>query len=131
MLDHPSLAAMLPNGTICPNDDYNQRVVIINPKTIKIVWQYGHLGRPGKNPRLPQHPTASATSPSPRPANQTRRHHARTALTILRRRKVASSLKSGSTIDAGRTPRHPRIHGTVGAWSTPRRPRQLARRAHG
>lgn len=48
MLDHPSLAAMLPNGMICLNDDYNQRVVIINPKTKKIVWQYGHLGRPGK-----------------------------------------------------------------------------------
>lgn len=48
MLDHPSLAAMLPNGMICLNDDYNQRVVIINPNTKKIVWQYGHRGEPGK-----------------------------------------------------------------------------------
>ena len=50
MLDHPSLAAMLPNGMIALNDDYNQRVVIINPRTKKIVWEYGHLGRPGTAP---------------------------------------------------------------------------------
>jgi hypothetical protein len=46
-LDHPSLAAMLPNGMIAVNDDYNHRVVIIDPRTKRIVWQYGHLGRPG------------------------------------------------------------------------------------
>jgi Galactose oxidase, central domain len=50
MLDHPSLAAMLPNGMIALNDDYNQRVVIINPRTNKIVWTYGHLGHPGTAP---------------------------------------------------------------------------------
>ncbi len=50
-LNHPSLAIMLPNGDIAVNDDYNDRVVIIDPKKHKIVWQYGHLlasGR-GKN----------------------------------------------------------------------------------
>jgi len=46
-LDHPSLAAMLPNGMIAVNDDYNQRVVVIDPRTKRIVWQYGHLGAPG------------------------------------------------------------------------------------
>ncbi|MEP6641002.1 MAG: kelch repeat-containing protein [Gaiellales bacterium] len=50
MLDHPSLAAMLPNGMIALNDDYNQRIVIIDPRTNKIVWTYGHLGRPGAAP---------------------------------------------------------------------------------
>jgi Galactose oxidase, central domain len=50
MLDHPSLAAMLPNGMIALNDDYNQRVVIIDPHTNRIVWTYGHLGRPGTGP---------------------------------------------------------------------------------
>jgi outer membrane protein assembly factor BamB len=43
-LDHPSLAAMLPNGMIAVTDDYNHRVVIIDPRTKRIVWQYGHLG---------------------------------------------------------------------------------------
>ena len=47
MLDHPSLATMLPNGMIALNDDYNDRVVVINPHTKKIVWHYGHRGTPG------------------------------------------------------------------------------------
>ncbi len=50
MLNHPSLAVMLPNGLIMLNDDYNDRVIIINPKTDKIVWQYGHTGKPGTAP---------------------------------------------------------------------------------
>jgi outer membrane protein assembly factor BamB len=42
MLDHPSLAAMLPNGDVIVGDDFNDRVVVIDPHTKKIVWQYGH-----------------------------------------------------------------------------------------
>jgi outer membrane protein assembly factor BamB len=41
MLDHPSLAEVLPSGVICVNDDYRHRVVMIDPKTKTIVWQYG------------------------------------------------------------------------------------------
>lgn len=47
-LDHPSLAIMLPNGDIAINDDYNDRVVIVDPKTRRIVWFYGHRGAPGR-----------------------------------------------------------------------------------
>jgi outer membrane protein assembly factor BamB len=47
-LNHPSLAIMLPNGDIAVNDDYNDRVVIIDPKTKHIVWHYGHLLAPGR-----------------------------------------------------------------------------------
>ena len=47
-LNHPSLAIMLPNGDIAVNDDYNDRVVIIDPKKNTIVWQYGHLLIPGR-----------------------------------------------------------------------------------
>ena len=46
-LDHPSLAIMLPNGNIAVNDDYGDRVVIIDPKKHRIVWQYGHDYQPG------------------------------------------------------------------------------------
>jgi outer membrane protein assembly factor BamB len=46
-LNHPSLSIMLPNGDIAVNDDYNDRVVIVDPKKNRIVWDYGHLGRPG------------------------------------------------------------------------------------
>ena len=54
-LDHPSLAMMLPNGDIAINDDYNDRVVIVDPTTNRIVWQYGHAGIPRTRPRLPEH----------------------------------------------------------------------------
>ena len=49
-LNHPSLAERLPGGWIAVNDDYRHRVVIIDPKTKKIVWQYGVTGHPGKGP---------------------------------------------------------------------------------
>lgn len=47
-LNHPSLALPLPGGNILVNDDYNDRVIVINPKTKRIVWQYGHYGVPGR-----------------------------------------------------------------------------------
>jgi hypothetical protein len=50
MLNHPSLAESLPGGLIAANDDYRDRVVIINRKTKKIVWQYGHTDSPGRGP---------------------------------------------------------------------------------
>ncbi|HET8567184.1 MAG TPA: kelch repeat-containing protein [Solirubrobacterales bacterium] len=49
-LNHPSLAERLPSGDIAVNDDYRHRVVIIDPKSKKIVWQYGVTGHPGTGP---------------------------------------------------------------------------------
>lgn len=49
-LNHPSLAERLPSGDIAVNDDYRHRVVIIDPRTKKIVWQYGVTGHPGTGP---------------------------------------------------------------------------------
>jgi hypothetical protein len=49
-LNHPSLALPLPNGDVLVNDDYNDRVIVINPRTNRIVWQYGHRGVPGRTP---------------------------------------------------------------------------------
>jgi hypothetical protein len=49
-LNHPSLALPLPNGDILVNDDYNHRVIVIDPLTRRIVWQYGHTGIPGTAP---------------------------------------------------------------------------------
>ena len=48
MLDHPSLAERLPGGLIAVNDDYRHRVAIIDPKTRRIVWQYGRTDSPGR-----------------------------------------------------------------------------------
>jgi outer membrane protein assembly factor BamB len=49
-LNHPSLALALPTGNILVNDDYNDRVIVIDPRTDKIVWQYGHRGVAGSAP---------------------------------------------------------------------------------
>jgi hypothetical protein len=47
MLKKPSLAEQLPNGLIMANDDYRNRVVIIDPKYNAIVWQYGLTDKAG------------------------------------------------------------------------------------
>jgi outer membrane protein assembly factor BamB len=49
-LNHPSLALPLPNGDLLVNDDHNDRVIVIDPTTNRIVWQYGHTGVPGTAP---------------------------------------------------------------------------------
>jgi hypothetical protein len=49
-LDHPSLAAALPNGMIAVTDDLHDRVVLIDRATKRIVWQYGHDGVAGSGP---------------------------------------------------------------------------------
>jgi hypothetical protein len=49
-LAKPSLAERWPNGLIAANDDYNQRVIVIDPRTKRIVWQYGHTGAAGTSP---------------------------------------------------------------------------------
>jgi hypothetical protein len=52
MLDHPSLAIELSNGLIALNDDFRNRVIVIDPKTDKIVWQYGINDRRGRTDGL-------------------------------------------------------------------------------
>jgi len=49
-LDHPSLGRPLPNGDVLVTDDYNHRVIVIDPKTNKVVWQYGVKGVAGRAP---------------------------------------------------------------------------------
>ena len=46
-LNHTSLANGLPNGKIIATDDANHRVIVIDPKTKKVLWQYGHKGKKG------------------------------------------------------------------------------------
>jgi outer membrane protein assembly factor BamB len=49
-LNHPSLALPLPNGDVLANDDDNHRVIVVDPRTNRIVWQYGHTGVSGTGP---------------------------------------------------------------------------------
>jgi outer membrane protein assembly factor BamB len=50
MLNHPSLAEELLNGMYMINDDYNDRMVAIDPSNGALVWQYGLTGQPGTGP---------------------------------------------------------------------------------
>ena len=49
-MNHPSLALPLPNGDIICNDDMNHRVIVVDPRTNAVVWQYGHYGVSGSAP---------------------------------------------------------------------------------
>ena len=49
-LDRPSLAVRWPNGMIAITDDWHHRVLVVNPRTKKVVWSYGHLNSPGIAP---------------------------------------------------------------------------------
>jgi outer membrane protein assembly factor BamB len=49
-LDRPSLAMVMPNGLVIANDDYNHRVIVVDPKSSRIVWQYGVTGQSGREP---------------------------------------------------------------------------------
>ncbi len=42
-LDHTSLGHAMSNGKVIATDDRNHRVIVVDPKTNKIVWQYGKL----------------------------------------------------------------------------------------
>ncbi len=48
-LDRPSLAVRWPNGMIAITDDWHHRIVVVNPKTKRVVWSYGHLNQPGSS----------------------------------------------------------------------------------
>jgi hypothetical protein len=56
MLQHPSLGAPLPNGLVAVCDDYGHRVVLIDPATDRIVWQYGQRNHRGRRPGLLSYP---------------------------------------------------------------------------
>ena len=49
-LVHPSLALPLSNGDFLVNDDFNDRVIVVDPHTNRVVWQYGHTGIAGSAP---------------------------------------------------------------------------------
>ena len=49
-LDRPSLAVAFPGGKIAVTDDWHHRVVVIDRRTKRIVWQYGHNGTAGRRP---------------------------------------------------------------------------------
>ncbi|MDP9222080.1 MAG: PQQ-binding-like beta-propeller repeat protein [Actinomycetota bacterium] len=55
-LSYPSLALPLPDGDILCNDDRNHRVIVVDPRTDRVVWQYGRTGVAGRGPGLLDNP---------------------------------------------------------------------------
>ena len=51
-LNHPSLAAPLPDGNISINDDFRDRMLVVDPIAGKILWQYGRTDVQGTGPGL-------------------------------------------------------------------------------
>jgi outer membrane protein assembly factor BamB len=47
VLNRPSLVELLPSGVFMLNDDYNHRMVAIDPSTHALVWQYGVTAHAG------------------------------------------------------------------------------------
>jgi outer membrane protein assembly factor BamB len=66
-LNHPSLATPLASGLVSINDDDRQRMIVIDPKTMKIVWQYGKTDVAGRGPGYLSDPDGH----EPVPANVT------------------------------------------------------------
>ncbi len=62
-LNHPSLAVGLPNGDVLLNDDANHRVIVVDPRTNQVVWQYGVTGQPGSTLGLLNNPDGVDLAP--------------------------------------------------------------------
>jgi Kelch motif/PQQ-like domain len=105
-LNKPSLAVMWPNGLIASNDDYNHRVIVIDPRTKRIVWQYGHTGvvgtrhgyldKPDGLDLLPSAVAARNGAPV-KAATASAKKHAVAALTV---RRIGSLPQAASRVAA-------------------------------
>jgi hypothetical protein len=62
-LDQPSLALALPNGDVLANDDKNNRVIVIDPRRNRVVWQYGHTHVAGSRPGYLSNPDGVDLAP--------------------------------------------------------------------
>ena len=62
-LNRPSLAEVLPDGDVLVCDSGNDRIVVIDPQTNTIIWQYGHTGKPGSKPGYLHTPDSAVLVP--------------------------------------------------------------------
>jgi DNA-binding beta-propeller fold protein YncE len=63
-LNTPSLCEVIPtNGYVICNDDSNNRVIVINPQTNQIVWQYGVTSVASTAPGYLNHPDGLDLAP--------------------------------------------------------------------
>jgi outer membrane protein assembly factor BamB len=55
-LDHPSVAVGLPDGRVVLTDDRRHRLLVLDRKTGRVVFQYGKTDTPGEAPGLLRYP---------------------------------------------------------------------------
>jgi hypothetical protein len=63
-LRDPSLAQGLPNGDVLVCDSGTDRILVIDPQTKAIVWQYGHTGVAGSRPGYLDSPDSAVLAQS-------------------------------------------------------------------
>jgi hypothetical protein len=103
-LDRPSLAVRWPNGLIAITDDWHHRIIVVDPRTKRIVWQYGHLGVPSADPGFLSKPDgldllpATIRRPAPAPSLVARRIG---TLPEPASRLAAAALPDGRILAAG------------------------------
>ncbi len=110
MLDHPSLAELLPNGLIAVNDDYRHRVAFIDPDDrTRSCGSTGRPTGPGPGSISSTRPTASTCcSPTPRPPALAHwltglsRAQRRASISTKSRVPVTRYRSGGRTIDESR-----------------------------
>jgi hypothetical protein len=100
-LDRPSLAVRWPNGMIAVTDDWHHRIVVIDPKTKRIVWQYGHLGVASSATGYLSKPDGLDLLPAPAAATVSRRPPTKAGVVV---RRVGSLPASVSRLAATVTP---------------------------
>jgi outer membrane protein assembly factor BamB len=64
-LNFPTLATVLSNGNVLVSDARNDRVIVIDPSTKEIVWQYGHTHKPGLGAGFLHTPDSAVAVPVP------------------------------------------------------------------
>jgi len=57
-LNKPSMVTALPNGDFMVSDKVNNRLIVVDPRTNTVVWQYGHSKVPGSTPGFLNNPTS-------------------------------------------------------------------------
>jgi len=64
-LNFPTLATVLSNGNWLITDARNDRVIVVDPSSSQIVWQYGHTGKPGIGNGFLHTPDSAVAVPAP------------------------------------------------------------------
>jgi len=99
-LNKPSLALPLPNGDVLVTDDASHRVIVVDPRTNHVVWQYGHTHISGRTRDIWTIPTAWTFTrpnhcwPTGRPPSTPPREGLRTKLSSANTNKSHGSMTS-------------------------------------